>query len=290
MGDGIVKAAIGLTMTFKTFLPRILRQFLAVGLMFRNSIEILAGPMKGMRFPTRLALDNLAILFGRYESAVVAQLTTITGRGSVAYDIGSHFGFMALVLASRVGVEGKVIAFEPVPENFANLKDVVTFNHLADTITILPKAVSDTVGELTMVLRESSYMHFLERASQGQDKPSYRRMTVETATIDSLVNREGYPPPTLLKIDVEGSESLVVQGALATLRLYSPTLLIEIHGPTQARKLWELLQGSGYTWWRLTRKGLALVASQDECIAPFCPRAWTHHYLMRKEVLSPAKN
>jgi tRNA1(Val) A37 N6-methylase TrmN6 len=86
------------------------------------------------------------MIFGRYEPAVVTQLMTITRHGSVAYDIGSHFGFMGLVLASRMSSQGKVIAFEPVPANVASLKEVVAVNNLADILTIMPKAVSDTVA------------------------------------------------------------------------------------------------------------------------------------------------
>ncbi len=268
--------------TVKALLRDVLRLFLAIRFSSRQSIKILAGPMKGRELPKGLALENIAMVFGRYEPLVVSELATITGTGSVAYDIGSHFGFMTLVLASRVGHQGKVMAIEPVPDNLANLKEVLLLNGLNRVVSVLPKAVSDTVGELSMVLRTSSYTHFLQKATQGQDEALYRKITVEAVTIDSLVLEQGYPAPNLLKIDVEGSESLVVEGALATLRLYSPTLLIEIHGPAQATKLWELLHCAGYAWWRLTPKGLTPVRSQGECIAPFFPKAWTHHYLVRR--------
>lgn len=268
--------------TLRTLAPEILRRCLAIGFDSRESIQIVTGPLRGKKLPTQLALKNLAMIFGRYEPVVVSQLMTIIECGSIAYDIGSHFGFMTLVLASRVGAYGKVIAFEPVPDNLANLQDVVLLNNLDNVVSILPKAVSDTVEELSMMLGKSSFMNFLQKAAQGQDEASCWKITVETTTIDSFVLEEGHPAPNLLKVDVEGSESLVIEGALATLRLHSPTLIIEIHGPAQAKKLWDLLQSVGYTWWRLTPQGLRPVHSQDECIEPFSPRAWTHHYLMCK--------
>jgi FkbM family methyltransferase len=235
-----------------------------------------------MRLPRRLALANLGMIFGRYEPDVVSQLVTITQHGNVAYDIGSHFGFMTLVLASRVGARGRVMAFEPGPDNLADLKDVILLNNLDNIVSILPKAVSDTVGELGMMVGRGSFKHFLQKAAQGQDETSCREITVKTTTVDSFVLEERHPAPDLLKIDVEGGESLVIEGALATLRLYSPILLIEIHGPAQARKLWELLRSVGYTWWHVTPEGARLVHSHAECVAPFSPRTWTHHFLMQR--------
>jgi FkbM family methyltransferase len=268
--------------TFRILAPEVLRRVLAIGFGSRESIQIVTGPLRGKKLPTQLALKNLAMIFGRYEPVVVSQLMTITERGSVAYDIGSHFGFMTLVLASRVGAQGKVLAFEPAPDNLVDLKHVIFLNSLDTIVSILPKAVSDTVGELGMMLGNSSFMNFLQKAAQGQNEASCRKIMVGTTTIDSFVLEEHHPAPNLLKIDVEGSECLVVEGALATLRRYAPTLLIEIHGPAQARRLWELLQGVGYAWWRLTPEGPRSIHSQNECIEPFSPRAWTHHYLMRR--------
>jgi FkbM family methyltransferase len=262
--------------------PAVLRQLLAIGFNSCESIQIMKGPLRGRRLPTQLALNNLPMIFGRYEPVVVTHLMAIAECGSVAYDIGSHFGFMSLVLASCVGAHGKVIAFEPAPDNLVKLNQVMLLNKVDSIVSILPKAVSDTVGEIGMMLGNSSYMNFLQKAAQGQDEASCQKITAKTTTVDSFVLEEKHPPPNLLKIDVEGSESLVIEGALTTLQVHSPTLLIEIHGPAEAAKLWDLLHTVGYGWWRLTPGGLMSVSSQAECVKPFSPKAWTHHYLMNK--------
>jgi FkbM family methyltransferase len=259
-----------------------LRRLLAIGIGSHDTVGIIKGPLRGKKLPSSLAVRNLAVLFGHYEPAVISSLIAASKHGAVAYDVGSHFGFITLALATAVGPQGKVIAFEPVPANLAILEDVILVNKLNSVVKIMPMAVSDTVGELRMVLYESSSTAFLQKAAQGQNGATSSKISVKTASIDSLVLEQGCPPPDIVKIDVEGSESLVIEGALTTLSSCSPTLLIEIHGPEQARKLWPLLHNVGYAWSRVTPQGLIPAESQDECVSLFSPGLWTHHFLMQR--------
>lgn len=101
-------------------------------------------------------------------------------------------------------------------------------------------------------------------------------------TLDLFVFEQSNPAPDLLKIDVEGAEALVIQGGLRTLNSYSPTLLIEIHGPRNAQKLWRLLQSLNYLWCRITAKGKEPVSSEEKLLFFFSKEAWTHHFLLVK--------
>jgi FkbM family methyltransferase len=266
----------------KKLATRIVRRALAAGTGCAESIPILAGPLRQKRLPRYLALKNIAILFGQYEPAVVSELVALVKQGDIAYDIGAHIGFMTLVLASRVGKQGRVFAFEPVPDNVVNLKSVVLLNRLEHTVSIVPKAVSNTTCLEKMVLRESSSIHILEKIGQQEGVISGCKIDVETTTLDFFLLHKGHPIPNLLKIDVEGSETLVIEGALGLLKRHSPTLLIEVHGPDNAGNLWDLLQEMGYVWWRVTSKGRLPISKRADCISPFSQKSWTHHFLMQK--------
>ena len=266
----------------KALIRTILRRALATGTSCADSIPILAGPMRQSRLPRHLALTNLGMLFGRYEPAVVSELIALTKQGDVTYDIGANIGFMTLVLAAQVGAEGTVFAFEPVPDNVENLKDVVFLNRLDDRVRIMAKAVGNTVSEEEMVLHESSAMHRLEKSREQGCTMASHKIVVESTTLDFFSVQKGHPAPDFIKVDVEGSETLVIQGALDVLERHSPTLLIEVHGPDNAGNLWDLLQEMGYVWWRITPKGHIPISRRADCISPFSAKAWTHHFLMRK--------
>jgi hypothetical protein len=98
-----------------------------------------------------------------------------------------------------------------------------------------------------------------------------------------FVFEELNPPPEILKIDVEGAESLIIQGGLRTLEDFSPRLLMEIHGPKNALKVWELLQNLDYSWSHLTKNGREGVTSGQRLTSYFSKDSWTHHFLLMRQ-------
>src|ERR1017187_5729297 len=65
--------------------------------------------------------------------------------GSIFYDVGANVGFYSLLGAACVGSGGRVIAFEPVPENLLILQKHIAMNQLTN-VTVIPAAVSDRCG------------------------------------------------------------------------------------------------------------------------------------------------
>jgi len=77
-------------------------------------------------------------------------------RGDVYVDVGANIGYYTLVAAQRVGVTGKVIAYEPDPDNFALLKANVERNNLSN-VTLFPFALHDTGGEGQLFLSGDNF-------------------------------------------------------------------------------------------------------------------------------------
>ena len=123
-------------------------------------------------------------------------------------------------------------------------------------------------------------MHQLEEAYQGKRSNIYPTMDVESCTLDSFIFERGNPAPQLIKIDVEGAEESVFKGALKTLELYHPTLVVEIHGPKCAQELWNLLRDFNYGWWNLTLRGRKPTLTKENLLSYFSKDLWTHHFLL----------
>jgi FkbM family methyltransferase len=267
----------------KTNAKKLVRTFFSLYFAGNKSIPIMAGPLKGRYLPKAEALSNLSMLLGRYEPQVVSLLLSMSNPIKVAYDIGAHVGFITLVLAERLSSDGKVFAFEPAPENIAVMQQLIIENSLQHKVSLLPFALTNLNGNQKLIKWKSSSMYLLESALDGQNACDCSSTNVTTCTLDSFVFEQLNPPPELIKIDVEGAEALVIQGGLRTLDVYSPKLIIEIHGPKNAQKIWELLRSFCYSWDHLTSNGREEVPSEKKLFSFFSKDSWTHHFLLTRQ-------
>jgi len=250
---------------------------------WRKSIPIMAGPLKKRRLPKVVALQNLSMLCGRYEPRVVSELLSTIARETIAYDIGAHIGFMTLVLAEGM-VNGKVFAFEPVEENLRLLEELITDNDLSRLVVVVPAALGNANAIQKILIFKSPAMNLLESAVDGQDTNGCPQRRVNTLTLDKFVFDQGNAAPGLLKIDVEGAEALVIEGGLRTLQVYSPKIIIEIHGPRNAQKTWSLLHDLKYQWSHLCRGERRGIPEEEDLLSLFSKESWVHHFLLTREI------
>jgi FkbM family methyltransferase len=175
--------------------------------------------------------------------------------GDTFFDIGAHYGWMSLLACRRVGARGKVVAFEPSPplvEFLYHNKKVNRFSQLQ----IVPKAVADSVQQKVPFYIKDGGDSFLNslvpRLHQNPANPSSNMTSIpiETTTLDAFCQETQFIPAAI-KIDVEGAELLVLQGARTLLKHHRPILMIAVHpswlqqGQT-AGELFELLRSFGY--------------------------------------------
>jgi FkbM family methyltransferase len=134
------------------------------------------------------------------------------------YDVGANVGFFTLLASRLVGPTGRVVAFEPEPDNVQVLRHHVLRNSLAN-VSVIGAAVSDEEGVATLGGGGST-------ASLGGTSG----VRVATVTIDGIRRSTAVPAPTVIKVDVEGWEYPALSGMRDTLASVRPTLLIEFHG------------------------------------------------------------
>jgi FkbM family methyltransferase len=123
----------------------------------------------------------------------------------VVYDVGAHYRVYS-VLAARRGA--RVFAFEPNPACHSLFLANVAVNRLQSAITLARVALGDTAGTMTLHQGESVGMLDAVAVDAGQGSA----VPVSLVRADVYSNRQGWPTPTVLKIDVKGYESAVLDG------------------------------------------------------------------------------
>jgi FkbM family methyltransferase len=161
---------------------------------------------------------------GTYEPHKVAAVQRLLAAGGTFVDVGANKGDFSLIAARTAGPEGRVIAFEPVPENANWARKSVELNGYPN-VELLEVALSDSEGEAEMHLGKRSGWHSLVSRPVKQDK-----IAVRTRTLDAVLAERGSPAVDMLKIDVEGAELAVLRGARQTLaQEHGMWILLDVH-------------------------------------------------------------
>jgi FkbM family methyltransferase len=201
----------------------------------------LTGPVRARRLGLRLELDlrdNLArtVYFtGTYEPELVRFLSTLHAP-EVFADVGAHIGIHSLV-AARVGA--RVVAFEPAPDSAARLRAAAAENGLA--VEVVEAALGKEEGEIGLFAdprydRADAGVRSL--AGSGPQVATARATTLDACGLDRL---------DVLKVDVEGAEAAVLEGARDTLtRLRPRAVIVESKGHGHADRVRSVLLGCGY--------------------------------------------
>jgi|GEM_PF-1432445 len=163
---------------------------------------------------TWIEYHNRALLSYAGEPDMVDWLKGNLRPKDVLWDVGANVGAYSL-LAAKMAPGALVIAFEPYIPTFAHLWENIVENVLARQIVPLCVALSDgtNLSELGISdVRAGSSEHVLGRKDLKALQPS---LAIRGDEVCSVL---GVPPPTLLKMDVDGYEMNVLQGMTSMLR------------------------------------------------------------------------
>jgi len=147
--------------------------------------------------------------------------------GAVAIDVGANLGEWTIPFARAVGTAGHVLAAEPAPRAAAAFEATLGANALHQA-QVIRCAVGDHDGfaEFAMPVVSSARID-TGTAQIGAAGPGCEALSVALRSLDSLAAECSLDRVDLIKIDVEGQERRVLDGAEATLHRYRPTLVIE---------------------------------------------------------------
>jgi len=161
------------------------------------------------------------IYTGLHEFHDMAFLLHLLRPGDTFFDIGANVGSYTL-LASGIA-KASSVALEPVKATFDILSSNIGLNDLQDKVKLINAGAGAAAGEIRFSADEDTGNHVI-----AQDETGKNTVTVPVITVDSLLS---VYPPTLIKIDVEGFETEVLNGMTATLDSAAlEAVIIELNG------------------------------------------------------------
>ena len=197
-------------------------------------MRILQGPLKGKRWVA--GSSNHGCWLGSYEFEKQKEIAATVRPGMVCFDIGANVGFYSLLMSKIAGPRGIVVAFEPVPRNCGFLRRHLLINACTNVV-VQDLALADFDGTASFEPTQSSCEgHLAEKGS----------LVVRCARIDSLVAAGEIAAPDVMKIDVEGAEKAVLDGANRVIARNKPVIFLATHGEQTHRECCSMLQQIGY--------------------------------------------
>lgn len=215
---------------------------------FSDTHTIRDGKAAGLKLVSRGADPNFAR--GTYEPPMQEAIASNLQTGDVFFDIGANIGFFSLIAARYAGSDGRVYAFEPVPDNAAAIMRSVRLNEM-DTVEVFAEAVGAVDGRADLLL--ARHIGGAVLASAGQPPDMKGKIEIDIVTLDSVIAKRNLRPPSLVKIDVEGAEIDVLKGMSETIQAHHPKIIYEVDDATpeglrrKADNLATFMSAAGYT-------------------------------------------
>ena len=183
----------------------------------------------GLKVDVMLGNDHSLCLYvsGTFEPNEFHFLGQILKPGMTVLDVGANEGLYTLFSASRVGPAGHVVAFEPSSRERRKLQHNVTRNRLGN-VTVVPSAIGSSEGTAALQIASGVHSgHNTLGALVYDDAPAVGVEHVPVERLDAVIDRLGIARVDVIKIDVEGAEMHVLEGARRTLSAQRPVLLVE---------------------------------------------------------------
>ena len=153
------------------------------------------------------------ILFKNFEPDETNYFNSILKPNDICFDVGGNVGFFSMLMAKRAS-KGVVHVFEPIPLNAALIRTSAELNGFGNLV-INNVAVGSQKGSVAFSISiDSAYSSMHPTGRRAEDKS----IIVPVKTIDEYVTVHSVPRIDILKVDVEGAEALVIEGAANILK------------------------------------------------------------------------
>jgi len=193
-----------------------------------------------------------SIYYGEFETGEISFLKAFLKPGDVFIDVGANIGLFALVAARCVGDTGRVYAFEPCSATYGRLIDNVKLNRLSNvSCQQLALAEKRHDAQMTVSLDGFDAWNSMARPTMGR---LFTKETIRCTTLDDFAHDQNLVGCiTMVKIDVEGWESRVLEGGGKTLSgKNAPILQVEFSGKashsagSSCQKIYQFLEELGF--------------------------------------------
>ena len=164
-------------------------------------------------------------LYGSYERCVGSLLLSLAVPGTSVVDVGANIGLHSIPLSRRVGASGQVVAFEPDPQNHDILVRNIRSNNITNISTYkvgLSSEASTALLYQSSINRGGLSLHKENVVHNGEElKPVKIKLMIADEYLRNIS-----PAISLIKIDVEGAEPMVIRGMRDTLRRHTDASIV----------------------------------------------------------------
>lgn len=172
-------------------------------------------------------------LWGTYEPEVVSALERVVVPGRTAVDVGANCGVLSVLMRRLAGSDGRLLAVDPSPAACRRVSDQARVNNMRDLRVVeaglgaAPRRAAFRAGTVGIGMLPDADAQFT--SGEARD--------VRVTTLDDLLSEApDLPPVGVVKIDTDGSEIDVLEGARNLLRRDRPVLVFEVFGDGMRRR------------------------------------------------------
>jgi FkbM family methyltransferase len=204
-----------------------------------------------------LFVSSLLIRDSVYEEFEVGLLEQLLSPGKVFVDVGAQLGYYTVIAGDICGKAGRVYSFEPNPRNFGLLVENIRVNGLTN---VLPGqvAISDHVGRAKFYSDSFNWgKHSLSSENVTAFDERGETIDVETTSLEVALASAHERKVDVLKIDAEGAEARVIQGAGTILNNPEIILFVEVwpfgqrNLGTDSLDMFAQLKAAGFKCWMI---------------------------------------
>jgi FkbM family methyltransferase len=196
----------------------------------------------------------------KFEEAEWHFVDRFLKKGMTILDVGAHHGFYTILCSKKVGGRGRVVAFEPSPGEQRKLSFHLKLNRCKN-VKIEPYALAGQNGKATLFVAKGRYTAFNSLRPPALSVPT-QEVEVSTIRLDDYLRILRLEKVDLIKIDTEGAELEILQGAEYLLSTESsPVMMIEVSDERtrpwgySSAAIYDFLAQRGYTWFSVTDDG-----------------------------------
>ncbi len=204
-------------------------------------------------------IDSFIYMGGFFEQELTRAIYALTKPGYTIFDIGANIGCHTLRFSKLVGETGRVFAFEPTGYAHKKIERNIQLNtNFSGNIILEKKGVSNVSKPSQIILFKSSWRRFGEQKEIEEE-------SIDFVTVDDYVVQNNINQVHIIKIDVDGFEPQVIEGAMNTIRMHKPVLFLELNNTPKIDSILEFLINLNYLF--VTEKDYKVVVSKEEIIS-----------------------
>jgi len=218
--------------------------------------------------PNDAGISEELLVFNSHEPFSTKVLLNNLHEGMVCLDVGGNIGYYATLESKKIGKSGRVIVIEPSPLNFKYLTRNLQLQNQSN-YELFNYACGNRDGEAQFLISKHSNTN---RVLKDHEKPSddMNLIKVPIIILDDFMRKKRISKLDILRMDVEGYEVEILEGAKELIRNFQPNIQIEVHlqrlGPQNTKKVLEVFRSAGYkkTYFIPRELDFALMGKNDD--------------------------